>query len=476
MLRPIILAALAITASACSNSEKDHSEKTYGDPSVAQVIPNITLLDQDHIKPVGFTGRTFYVSENGNDQGDGLSVETAFKTPQIAAKKTQPGDTVYFLNGTYTNTFGEHLLRITESGTAENWIRYLAYPGHKPVLKSSSTGGIYIHGASYLLIDGLTLVGPQDDFSLEQALAHQEEKQHPVASNTGIALKPLKKDDGTYQYGHHLVIQNNDVSKFNCNGIGFTRGDYLLVQNNRVYENAFYSPWACSGISTWSNWNYDHNQDVYRVIFRNNETFKNYNYIKFWMHGAITDGNGLIIDALKLDQNVIKDNLNEEYDGHVLVANNLSYHNGGRGVNIYHSDNVDVVHNTTFENGQHPNIDTELHIGVSDNIRMFNNIFKAKAGNKMFLYYGSHDIVADANLFYGFTEMSLPIVDESLAIFSRPKFKDAAAFDFTLTGNSPAINRGRVEAKLALDFGGMSRDQQPDLGALEHKSTTTQKP
>lgn len=469
MLRQLTMAVLVMLVCACSESTVNNNE--VSETKALKPSNNIafTLKDQNHIKPVGFTGKSYYVSEQGKDSADGLSVDTALRTLQAAESKTQPGDTVYILNGTYTNKADERILQITQSGTAENWIRYTAYEDHKPVLRAASKGGIYIHGASYLLIEGLTLVGPQDDMTLEQAIELQDIKEHPVATNTGIALKPLQRKDGSFRYGHHLVIQNNDISKFNCNGIGFTRGDYLLVQNNRVYENAFYSPWACSGISTWSNWNYDDNQDVYRVIFRNNETFKNYNHIKFWMQGKITDGNGIIIDALKLDQNVINDGFEQEYNGHVLVSNNLSYYNGGRGINLYHSDNVDIVHNTTYKNGQHPNIDSELGIGKSDNISLYNNIFYGQNKNKMFLFYGSEDIYTDANLFYGFSQLSMPIDEQALAIFQRPRFNNATNGDFSLSANSPAIARGNSEVQLSSDFRGNKRDNKPDLGALEAK-------
>ena len=51
------------------------------------------------------TGKTYYVSGTGNDSSDGLSQATAFRTLQHAGDLTQPGDTVYAMNGTYTNSF-----------------------------------------------------------------------------------------------------------------------------------------------------------------------------------------------------------------------------------------------------------------------------------------------------------------------------------------------------------------------------------
>lgn len=459
MLRSFTIALLAVGALSCSNSNIISKSEPVNNQKYDKL--------DNHIIPQGFTGLTYYVNPNGSDNNTGTSVSEPLKTIQAAADKTQPGDTVLVMNGTYHNKTDEMLVNIKNSGTETNWIKYANFPGHQPHLKASSSGGFFIQGASYLLIEGFKIEGPQDDVTLDYAKAEQENKYNKVTSNTGIALKPYKTADGSFRYGHHLVIQNNEVFKFNCNGIGFTRGDYLLVQNNKVHHNAFYSPWACSGISTWSNWNFDHKKDRYRVIFRNNETYNNYNHIKFWMQGKITDGNGIIIDALKLDQGVIKDGFAEEYSGFVLVENNVSHHNGGRGINIYHSDNIDIINNTTYHNGQHPTMSSELGIGRSDNIRLFNNIFVAAPDREMFLYYGSENIQTDHNLFYGYTKMSMPIDEKALVIHQAPQFKDAEALNFKLQANSPAIDKASTTNSAQFDFTGKPRLGAADLGAFE---------
>jgi len=46
----------------------------------------------------------YYVSGNGNDTNNGLSTSTAFRTIQKAAELTAPGDTVFVMNGLYTNS------------------------------------------------------------------------------------------------------------------------------------------------------------------------------------------------------------------------------------------------------------------------------------------------------------------------------------------------------------------------------------
>ena len=66
---------------------------------------------------------TYFVGGKGSDSATGLSRAAAFRTLQHAADVTQPGDTVYALNGTYSNATPEGpVLNITNPGTPEHWI------------------------------------------------------------------------------------------------------------------------------------------------------------------------------------------------------------------------------------------------------------------------------------------------------------------------------------------------------------------
>ena len=60
-------------------------------------------------------GRTFYVSPDGNDMLHGLTRNRPLKTPQVAADKAEPGDTIVFLGGTWEFR-DKMLLNIKTSG------------------------------------------------------------------------------------------------------------------------------------------------------------------------------------------------------------------------------------------------------------------------------------------------------------------------------------------------------------------------
>ena len=107
------------------------------------------------------TATKYYVSGKGNDRNSGLTTSSAFRTIQRAADLTNPGDTVYIMEGVYNNAHPSGtVVDIKRSGRANAWITYKAYPGHRPKLQHNGWHGIWIFdGASYIEINGLEVVG-----------------------------------------------------------------------------------------------------------------------------------------------------------------------------------------------------------------------------------------------------------------------------------------------------------------------------
>lgn len=78
------------------------------------------------------SGTNRYVSASATGTQDG-TLAHPFAAIQSASDLTNAGDTVFVMNGTYTNTYSD-VVTITRSGSASAWIVYTAYPGHHPVL------------------------------------------------------------------------------------------------------------------------------------------------------------------------------------------------------------------------------------------------------------------------------------------------------------------------------------------------------
>ncbi len=145
---------------------------------------------------------------------DGKSIATAFQTLNFAASKTVLGDTVFVMNGTYTNTSStSNVLDIYKSGTASNRIVYKNYPGHTPLIKlmGNNWSGIAIQGADYITIDGFQIVGNNDAISLTYALSEQLNTNNPATSGNGIGF--TREYNNPSNKPHHNVVRNCIISK-----------------------------------------------------------------------------------------------------------------------------------------------------------------------------------------------------------------------------------------------------------------------
>lgn len=426
----------------------------------------------------GLTGRIYVVSPDGDDTNPGTE-QAPLRTLQAAADRVEPGDTVLARAGTYRNTEDMAVLDIHRGGTPENWVRFANYPGEKPVIEFNSLRGIRTVGASYVVIEGFEIDGRNDEVDPVEATAHAEAfkgENHERTEFFGVGIRVSTTESLPKTFSHHIIIRNNHVHHCSGGGIGSARGDYLLIENNIVHDTSFYTPWGGSGISVWSSANHDDRQDVYRTVIKDNICYRNDNRVKFWMMGKFSDGNGIILDALQNTQdNVTQDGYDRAYNGRILVVNNVCFFNGGRGVNIYESDNVDVIHNTLYLNGQRDNITNEIEIGRAHNCRIYNNIIQVKPGQQAIGGYQSSDIIIDHNLIVGSEPTDFDYGSNRIAadpaFNAPPAAMDAVIerIDFTLAPNSPARNSGWPEQSFPVDRVGKPRgvDSPPHLGAYQ---------
>ncbi|HBC86308.1 MAG TPA: hypothetical protein DCZ94_05065 [Lentisphaeria bacterium] len=403
----------------------------------------------------------YYVSEAGHDSNTGLTQEKPFRSIQRAADMTKPGDIVYIMNGVYTKDEPTaNILTIDRSGKEDAWITFQALPGHSPRLKSKNWNAIKVEGASYIVIDGLELEGNADNIKLDYALAQKDNKNNPATSGNGIYI--CQKGE---QKPHHITVSHCKIYKFCGGGIATSHADYVTIEDNLVYENAFYAPYGNSGISTYQNWNSDASTAC-KMIIRRNISHHNQNLVPFFAVGDITDGNGIIIDDLRNTQNNSKLG---QYKGRTLIENNIVYGNGGRGIHVYCSDGVDIVNNTVYMNSQHPKItEGEISVVKAADIKVFNNIMYASKGRPANSIHDANGTVFDYNLVFNgkFTGSQ-----EHNIIDKNPLFTDEAKFDFTLQQKSPALEAGTSSLRATRDFLGVQRPQGTavDIGAFEKK-------
>lgn len=422
-------------------------------------------------------GVTYYCDAvNGSDTNNGLSTSAAFKTIQAAANLVNPGDTVLIMNGTYNSTSVQSVVWLTRSGADGAYITFKPYPGHSPVLHSDKWHHFLIDGASYIVVEGLKFIGNNDNITYQQAMDvynyYQANKNGTVnwdyvatTCTNGISIRQGKVSG---LVPHHVIISGNTITKCAGGGINAEIADYITYEYNVVYSNCNYNIWANSGINIFHSRDVDTNTTTYKNIVRNNISYDNENTIPWGATSAISDGNGIIIDDNKNTQLTRV----KAYAGKTLVYNNLSYENGGGGVHVFSSSNVDVINNTTYNNSRSPALDyAEIDAIDCDNVKLLNNIAYARTGEKCNDVYSNTNVTYNYNIYFNGTIAAQGAND----IVADPKFENIPNRNFHVQSTSQAIDTGTSTLAPADDLDGNNRPigNGYDRGCYEFGGTVT---
>jgi parallel beta-helix repeat protein len=472
----VVSAVFALTGcGAASNTQNSQSDS----PSLAQAQSTLMQAQSnDKLSKRRLSSnaqlRTLYVSQaDGRPENDGLSESAPLPDIQSAMDRTQPGDTVLVKNGTYSRPDDPNadVVNINRSGTAQAPITLAAYPGHRPKITSVNWLGIRVQ-ASYIVVDGFILEGNLNSLSLDEARSLMN-NPGPKYGGAGIAVAPPYNNKLVKP--HHVTIRNNEVYRFPGGGIYSISADYLTIEGNLLYSNAYYSPYDSSGISVYQNWNSDRSTD-YKIIIRGNMISDTRNLIPFIFSDpdpakrVITDGNGIIVDDSRQTQNFSNDNPNykDAYVGRTLVENNIVYNNGARGIHVFSSDHVDIVNNTTLGNSyQKETPEGEISASDASDVRIYNNIALPVDGRKGLAVSSANSVLAVRNLIYGGVASDL---DPASNIIGRdPKLTNPSGNDFRPASDSPAIDAGDLALAAKKDIYGQLRPLGAgvDIGAIE---------
>jgi hypothetical protein len=433
------------------------------------------------------SAQTWHVSGTGNDANDGKTAQTAFHSLQKAADMVKPGDVVLIGNGRYTNndkSNGGAVLSITASGTKDAWITWKAAPGTKPEICPVGWGGIQISG-SYNIIDGIAVTGGND--SLVLLFAQEDAKKptpDPKYNTNGIFVNGRTKTPDAKP--HHTIIRNCVVSKCPGGGIVGIETDYFIVEDCKVFDNAWFMRYGGSGITTLNNWAFD-DAPGYHVIIQRNYVWNNKTMVPWVNIGKLSDGNGIILDVTdqaksgatnpNADAVIKKDSTaataeakpkRPDWKGRALIANNLSAYNGGSGIHTFRTKYVDIINNTTYHNGGIVGYQ-ELFANNSEDIVILNNIIVPRPGGKVTSNNKNTNIRWDYNLY----PVEQNVVRGPNDIVADPLFvkieSDITKGDFRLVKGSKALNSGTNELALPVDINKKIRPSTGgrDRGAFE---------
>jgi hypothetical protein len=480
-----------------------------------------------------------YVDGSACNTGTGTgTLANPYKTIQAAAYNMRAGQTLLVrsrtdcatptLYKTVANAAGKHGFAVVDisndagngqystggvrSGRADAWITYRNYPGERPKIRTSPGGltsggltnadsgnnhGISVRNASYIIIDGFEIEGHLNDVPLTQATAlndrYKTEFLSPPTVKTPITAMVDSNgisvgnsgigSTASNQIPHHVIVRNNVVYNFTGGGINGLAADWLTIENNRVSNVGWYSPYGSSAINLFKNKDVDSNTVDYKLIIRGNTAADSGNLFpcSCYSYRQPTDGNGIIIDSLK---STSSPNL-PTYGGRTIVYNNIVTNNGGRGIHTLSSENVDVVFNTMVRNSTIAITgDGELTSQSARKVRAYNNIIVPRPDRPAYMisFSSAAAKTADAatvdfnhNILFGGTQRAETSTTGSLGANNRvnldPKFSAGSGLNaFKLSANSPAVNSawtGVAGSSVDVFQAPRPRSGLADVGAVE---------
>jgi len=105
----------------------------------------------------------YYVSPNGWDSNDGLTIATPWKSVNYAVQRAYAGDTIYLMDGTWT----DEQVYFGRAGNATNPIKMVRYSGN-PTLYGGNHA-ISIQDSSYITLDGITISHSKDGLDVRNS-------------------------------------------------------------------------------------------------------------------------------------------------------------------------------------------------------------------------------------------------------------------------------------------------------------------
>ena len=440
----------------------------------------------------------YYVSESlGSDSNAGTE-SAPFQSINKGISMLNPGDTVYVMEGVYTNNnFGTvdpstntnmsnpHVVTVNKSGTEDAYITLRNYPGHTPKIKFDGRGGIIIsNNMNYIIIEGFEVEGPSQDIDYSMAIADREYKilcaeDGDSSTNYNNAYFGGKGIWGGYGAHKHVIIRNNIVHDTPGSAIRFNDSDYITIEDNIVYNSNWWTSSASSAIVFAETISEDgDNGSNIKMIIRGNLVYNNWNRIPFYVtqlpdnsgntnpnygtasYNNILDGQGIYVTRS-----------DPGYNGTFLFENNICVNNGKNGINFDHSQSASAIYqnNTLYYNGVHEIIQdlsveegNPAHRGQKVGGIKANNVKNATVVNNIIMTRDNQFSALQLNNVSG-TRVAVnnllvngnyawPANEENNLINLDPMFTmapnevlgeiDIVTTDFTLLEGSPAIDAG----------------------------------
>lgn len=351
----------------------------------------------------------YYIGTTGDDANDGTR-DSPFATAAAVTDRLEPGDTVFFLAGTYTNpTYGaldadgnrdiwkantDTIVKLNGVHGAEGQpITFAPEPGAAVTLKYDGNSAFVIRDSSHIKVEGFDIEGPATSVTKEDALAAQwtyriatsEDAQgNPVyeyferdpsevldtkikdtiAEYAALGIdqsgsgKPLMWNAAaisTPKGSHHIEITGNTIHDSAAHAVSAHGGnDYMTVTDNVIYNNTRYTTNGTHAIS-FKALNSIDDEDGVKIRVEGNHLYDNYNSLISWVTSKtfvtshIDEGKSIHVQNSTGD---IDPETGRIWDhGTILIANNTIERSGNAAVTANSVRGMVIARNTVTDAG-----------------------------------------------------------------------------------------------------------------------------
>jgi Ca2+-binding RTX toxin-like protein len=295
-------------------------------------------------------------------------------------------------------------------------------------------GPVIIENSSYVTFRSFNVIAGKDAAVTVRGGDHVTVVDNEISdSELGVWLI-----DGS---GPGNIVRSNVIHNHQTHGVAATLasgapGDETYIDSNSIYANGFhgieiqanhiivernevvYNGWAVGGTSGIHIFSADPSEDAaHDNIVRLNVTA--YTYENYG-----PDGNGIELD---------------KWSSHNVVHGNISYNNGGQGMNVFRSDSFHLFDNVIFDN-----MKSRAHLNFARPTELFVGSYSLNPEDQVFDYVVQNNVIVSNGNWSGSGNTNIisilvdaPTIFNSRVIQNNRYFNTAAGGNFFLFGFDP---------------------------------------
>lgn len=423
-------------------------------------------------------GETYYVDGiNGNNNNNGLSEQTAWKTIGNANRLLQAGDLVYIKNGRYTDC-----IKPVNSGELTKPIIYSRFMNDTVVIDNAAYG-IVIENVNYITVKNILFNNIDFYLLIWKGSCHNTidgckfDKMRSFVNWAGCRILGNSKynkiiNSSISQYGTYDSLAKGAVLDIGTEASKTDSSFSNLVQNCTLYHGGHHVLGLYSSYNVIKN-NYIHNEAWYNgfgernIILNGHDECSGWNLIesnKIAFAGLPPDSSGGSGIAIVTKNNIIRKNI-------IYKCNAAGVMLGATSNYATYPLNNKIYNNTILFNGYNTlkNTGGETKCGIgfanygsSKSINendIVNNIIYKNGTDKAFGFYKVDSAIQ--NFSGNWIESDDPLFIDSI---SKPASRSATIPNVFLQENSPCIDSGTFLTRIASSNGTGKSFQVYDAG------------